>query len=110
MEKPDDAPMPDDFSKGMNVVSLREMERLAWVGWILNDLDIDIAAIKRELNCYVTLKPRRRRSHGAKFRGYEACSFCGRPGSEAGQLVAGPGVWICASCVNLAVDVINASA
>jgi ATP-dependent Clp protease ATP-binding subunit ClpA len=77
---------------------------------ILNDLDIDIAAIKRELNCYVTLKPRRRRRHGGKFRGYEACSFCGRPGSEAGQLVAGPGVWICASCVSLAVDVINASA
>jgi len=25
---PDDAPMPDDFSKGMNVVSLSEMERL----------------------------------------------------------------------------------
>jgi acetylornithine deacetylase/succinyl-diaminopimelate desuccinylase-like protein len=25
---PDDAPMPDDFSKGMNVVSVREMERL----------------------------------------------------------------------------------
>ena len=25
---PDDAPMPDDFSKGMNVVSLRDMERL----------------------------------------------------------------------------------
>jgi ATP-dependent Clp protease ATP-binding subunit ClpA len=77
---------------------------------ILNDLNIDIAAIKRELNCYVTLKPRRRRRHGGKFRGYEACSFCGRPGSEAGQLVAGPGVWICASCVSLAVDVINASA
>jgi len=78
---------------------------------ILNDLDVDIAAIKRELNCYVTLKPRRRRRHrGAKFRGYEACSFCGRPGSEAGQLVAGPGVWICASCVSLAVDVVNASA
>jgi ATP-dependent Clp protease ATP-binding subunit ClpA len=77
---------------------------------ILNDLNIDIAAIKRELNCYVTLKPRRRRRHGADFRGNEACSFCGRPGAEAGQLVAGPGVWICASCVNLAVDVINASA
>jgi ATP-dependent Clp protease ATP-binding subunit ClpA len=77
---------------------------------ILNDLNIDIAAIKRELNCYVTLKPRRTRRHGAKFRGHEACSFCGRPGSEAGQLVAGPGVWICASCVNLAVDVVNSSA
>ena len=25
---PSDAPMPDDFSKGMNVVSLREMEKL----------------------------------------------------------------------------------
>jgi hypothetical protein len=76
---------------------------------ILNDLDIDIAAIKRELS-YVTLKPRRRRRHGGKFRGYEACSFCGRPGSDAGQLVAGPGVWICASCVRLAVDVVNTSA
>ena len=77
---------------------------------VLNDLNIDIAAIKRELNCYVTLKPRRRRRHGARFRGYEACSFCGRPGSEAGPLVAGPGVWICASCLSLAVDVVNASA
>jgi len=77
---------------------------------VLNDLNIDMAAIKRELNCYVTLKPRRRRRHGARFRGYEACSFCGRPGSEAGPLVAGPGVWICASCLSLAVDVVNASA
>lgn len=77
---------------------------------VLNDLHVDIAAIKHELNCYVTFNPRRRRRHGGKFRGYEACSFCGRPGSEAGQLVAGPGVWICASCVSLAVDVINAAA
>src|SRR5215217_624925 len=77
---------------------------------VLNDLNIDMAAIKRELNCYVTLKPRRRRRHGAKVRGYEACSFCGRPGSGAGPLVAGPGVWICASCVSLAVDVVKASA
>jgi ATP-dependent Clp protease ATP-binding subunit ClpA len=77
---------------------------------ILNDLNIDIAAIKRELNCYVTLKPPRRRRHGAKVRGHEVCTFCGRPGSGAGQLVAGPRVWICASCVNLAVDVLNASA
>jgi hypothetical protein len=77
---------------------------------VLNDLNIDIAAIKRELNCYVTLKPRRRRRHGARTRGYEACSFCGRPGSEAGPLVAGPGVSICASCVSLAVDVVNTSA
>jgi ATP-dependent Clp protease ATP-binding subunit ClpA len=76
---------------------------------ILNDLDVDIAAIKRELNCYVTFSPRRRRRRGGKVRSYSACSFCGRPGSEAGQLVAGPGVWICASCVGVAAEVISAS-
>jgi ClpX C4-type zinc finger/Clp amino terminal domain, pathogenicity island component len=76
---------------------------------ILNELHVDIASIKRELNCYLTLRPRRRRRHGGKVRGNSACSFCGRPASEAGQLVAGPGVWICASCVGLAVEVIDAS-
>jgi hypothetical protein len=35
-------------------------------------LDVDIAAIKRELHCYITLNPRRRRRHGAKFRSYSA--------------------------------------
>jgi len=77
---------------------------------VLNDLNIDMAAIKRELNCYVTLNARRRRRRGGKVRSDSACSFCGRPASEAGQLVAGPGVWICASCVNIAVDVMDSSA
>jgi hypothetical protein len=35
---------------------------------IVNDLDVAIAAIKRELNCEITLNPRRRRRHGGKFR------------------------------------------
>jgi hypothetical protein len=35
---------------------------------VLNDLDVDVAAIKRELNCYVTLNPRRRRRRGGKVR------------------------------------------
>ncbi|WP_436791662.1 ClpX C4-type zinc finger protein [Yinghuangia sp. YIM S10712] len=30
------------------------------------------------------------------------CSFCGKPGSEVGKLVAGPGVYICDECVALA--------
>jgi len=77
---------------------------------ILNDLGVDVAAIKGELNCYVTLNARRRRRRGGKVRSDSACSFCGRPASEAGQLVAGPGVWICASCVNIAVDVMDSSA
>src|SRR5215208_2272906 len=74
---------------------------------ILNDLKIDIAAIKRELNCYVTLKPRRRR-RGGKVPSDSACSFCGRTAFQAGQLVAGPGVWICASCIGLAAEVLDA--
>jgi hypothetical protein len=75
---------------------------------ILNELDVDIAAIKRELDCYVTLKPsRRRRRPGRKLRSDSACSFCGRPATEAGRLVAGPGVWICAACVDIAVEVLD---
>nr|WP_030694547.1 ClpX C4-type zinc finger protein [Streptomyces globisporus] len=30
------------------------------------------------------------------------CSFCGKPSSEVGKLVAGPGVYICDECVALA--------
>jgi hypothetical protein len=77
---------------------------------ILNDLHVDIAAIKRELNCYLTLKPRHRRRPGRKPRSSSVCSFCGRPATEAAKLVAGPGVWICASCVGLAAEILDASA
>jgi ATP-dependent Clp protease ATP-binding subunit ClpX len=35
------------------------------------------------------------------------CSFCGRPHTEVGKLVAGPGVYICDECVNLCVDVLS---
>jgi hypothetical protein len=76
---------------------------------ILNDLQVDIAAIKRELNCYLTLKPGHRRRTGRKPRSNSACSFCGRTASEAGELVAGPGVGICASCVGLAADILDAA-
>lgn len=73
---------------------------------VLNDLDIDIAAIKRELKCYLT-PPRRRRRQGGKFNNGSACSFCGRPATDAGHLVAGPGVRICSACVDIAVDVLE---
>src|SRR5215213_3360401 len=74
---------------------------------ILNDLHVDIAAIKRELNCNLTMKPRHRRRPGRKPRSDAACSFCGRPATEAGQLVAGPGVWICSSCVGIAAEILD---
>lgn len=35
-----------------------------------------------------------------------ACSFCGRPDTEVAKLVAGPGVYICDGCVQLASSVI----
>jgi ClpX C4-type zinc finger len=34
------------------------------------------------------------------------CTFCGQPKEPAGQLIAGPGVFICQACVPLARDVI----
>jgi hypothetical protein len=33
------------------------------------------------------------------------CSFCGKPHTEVGKLVAGPGVYICDECVNLCVGI-----
>jgi ATP-dependent protease Clp ATPase subunit len=35
-----------------------------------------------------------------------ACSFCGRSETQVAKLVAGPGVYICDGCVQLASDVI----
>jgi ATP-dependent protease Clp ATPase subunit len=36
-----------------------------------------------------------------------ACSFCGKPQSEALRLVAGPEVFICEECAMLAVQMIS---
>jgi ClpX C4-type zinc finger/Clp amino terminal domain, pathogenicity island component len=79
---------------------------------VLNALGSDIAAIKRELECYVTGKPRRR---GGRWKRPatapgRACSFCGRSEKVAGRLVAGPGVHICGGCVALATDILRRGA
>jgi ATP-dependent Clp protease ATP-binding subunit ClpA len=76
---------------------------------VLNDLGTDLGAIKRELECYVTGKPRRRggRWKGTAVAAGRACSFCGRSEKIAGRLVAGPGVHICAGCVALAADILH---
>jgi ATP-dependent Clp protease ATP-binding subunit ClpA len=78
---------------------------------VLNDLGTDIAAIKKELECYVTGKPRRRGSRGKRPAAPgRACSFCGRSEKIAGRLVAGPGVHICGGCVALAADILDREA
>jgi hypothetical protein len=38
---------------------------------------------------------------------YLACTFCGKPQKQVRKLIAGPGVYICDSCTDLAVDVIT---
>lgn len=73
---------------------------------VLNELNVDIAALKRELQCHISVGPARparwwkRRPIAA-----QSCSFCGRT-SEPGQLVNGPGVTICRRCVTLAADIL----
>jgi hypothetical protein len=75
---------------------------------VLNDLGVDIAAVKRELQCYITVNPtrpaRRWKRHPPARQG---CSFCGRTVPAAGQLVNGPGVAICPQCVALAVEILH---
>lgn len=75
---------------------------------VLNDLEVDIAEIKRELQCYVTVYPTRParwwKRHPPAQHG---CSFCGRTVAIAGQLVNGPGVAICSACVALAGDILT---
>jgi ClpX C4-type zinc finger len=47
---------------------------------------------------------------GARGRGGElllACTFCGKPQDKVRKLIAGPGVYICDGCIDLAVDVIT---
>jgi hypothetical protein len=36
------------------------------------------------------------------------CSFCAKPNSEVGKVIAGPGVYICDECVGLCNDILQA--
>jgi hypothetical protein len=71
---------------------------------VLASLGISIAAIKKELECYISPGRQRRRRRGKAAAG--ACSFCGKPGGTGLRLVAGPGVYICAECVALCNEIL----
>ncbi len=78
---------------------------------ILVDLGVDIAAVKKELACYLTLNP----PHPRRFRRTRptpttACSFCGTPESPSRPLVHGPGVTICTVCAQRAAQNLAARA
>jgi len=71
---------------------------------ILDALGVRVADIKKELDCKQLTRParkRRRFGHG----GLRSCSFCGRS-CEQTELVGGPGVNICAGCVDVAAQVL----
>jgi ATP-dependent Clp protease ATP-binding subunit ClpA len=69
---------------------------------ILRDLDVDIAAVKKELACYLTLNPPRARRRQRRRATAAGCSFCGTPPSPTRPLAYGPNVQICAVCAQRA--------
>jgi hypothetical protein len=62
------------------------------------------AAIKKELAGYTGIGERRRRKRGKAAEG--ACSFCGKQRSSELRLIAGPGVYICAECIELCNEIL----
>jgi hypothetical protein len=75
---------------------------------VLISLEVSIAAIKKELECYISPRRQRRRRRGKAAGG--ACSFCGKPGGARLRLVAGPGVYICAECIGLCNEILAGAA
>ena len=75
---------------------------------VLLNLQVSIAAIKKELECYISPGRQRRRRRGKAAAG--ACSFCGKPGGAGLPLVAGPGVYICAECIGLCTEILAGDA
>jgi ATP-dependent Clp protease ATP-binding subunit ClpA len=72
---------------------------------VLNDLNVDPARIKKELEEWIAPVQRRHRRIGRAKVTDRACSFCGC--KDLGPLVAGPGVWICGTCAHTALDILR---
>jgi len=74
---------------------------------VLSHLGVSIAAIKKELDCYVGPGKRRRRKRGKVDL---ACSFCGKSQKQVKKLVGGTGVYtgvyICDECIDLCNEVL----
>ena len=73
---------------------------------VLGDLGVEPARIKKELEEWIAPVQRRHRRIGKAKGTGRACSFCGC--KDLGPLVAGPGVWICGSCAQTAIDILRA--
>jgi hypothetical protein len=73
---------------------------------VLNDLGVEPAQVKKELEEWVAPVQRRHRRGGKVKTAGRACSFCGC--KDLGPLAAGPGVWICGSCAQTALEILRA--
>jgi ATP-dependent Clp protease ATP-binding subunit ClpA len=73
---------------------------------VLNDLGVDPAHVKKELEEWIAPVQRRHRRIGKAKGTGRACSFCGC--KDLGPLVAGPGVWICGNCAQTAIEILRA--
>src|SRR5262245_30561041 len=70
---------------------------------VLVDLGVDIAAVEKELACYLPLNPpRARRLRRTRRAPAASCSFCGTAETPRRPLAHGPGVTICAVCAQRA--------
>ena len=74
---------------------------------VLLDMGTDVAAIKKELACYVTLNPRSIGRLGRRRRTSPACSFCGAAETPGRPLAHGPRVAICGTCTTRAAQALQ---
>jgi ATP-dependent Clp protease ATP-binding subunit ClpA len=70
---------------------------------VLSHLGVSIAAVKKELACYVGPGKQRRRRRG---KADLACSFCGKGREQVNKLIGGPGVGICDECIDLCNEIL----
>jgi hypothetical protein len=72
---------------------------------VLNDLGVDPAQVKKELQEWIPPVARRSRRIRKGTTTGRACSFRGC--SDLGPLVAGPGVYICGNCVQTSMEILR---
>jgi ClpX C4-type zinc finger/Clp amino terminal domain, pathogenicity island component len=102
------APGPDSVEVGTeHLLLVLALDPGSRARRVLLDLGTDIAAIKKELACHVTLNPRRIGRWGRRRRDSSACSFCGGAETPARPLVHGPGVAICGTCTARAAQALD---
>jgi ATP-dependent Clp protease ATP-binding subunit ClpA len=95
---------PDHVTVGTeHLLAVLALEHGSRAHRVLVDIGVDIAAVKKELACYLTVDPPRpRRLRRSRRALTVTCSFCGVAESPNRPLTHGPGVAICTVCAQRA--------